>query len=106
LVGKRRIRIMYDRREICKTVKVSDPENWYNQKTVKVKLFICPEYEGKTDVRLFVESIDDFAMEYTRECYGQADIDYTYKLMKEFMYDRLPKKISYGWLLEHGFFPF
>ena len=30
---------MYDRRELSKVVKVSDPEMWYNQKTVKVKLF-------------------------------------------------------------------
>ena len=37
---------------------------------------------------------------------GKEDIDYTYKLMKENMFDKLPKKISYGWLLEHGYFPF
>ena len=97
---------MYDRRELSKVVKVSDPENWYNQKTVTVKLFITPEYLGETDVRIFVESIDDFAMEYTRACYGQEDIDCTYKLMKENMFDKLPKKISYSWLLEHGYFPF
>lgn len=97
---------MYDRRELCKTVKVSDPEMWYNQKTVKVKLFICPEYKGNTDIRIFVESIDDFAMAYTRECHNRADIDYTYKLMKETIFDKLPKKISCKWLLKHGFFPF
>ena len=96
---------MYDRRELSKVVKVSDPEMWYNQKTVKVKLFICPEYKGTTDVRLFVETIDDFAMEYTRTCYGQADIDNTYRLMKECMFDKLPKKVSYSWFLEHGYFP-
>ena len=97
---------MYDRRELCKVVKVSDPEMWYNQKTVKVKLFINPEYQGRTDVRLFVESIDDFAMEYTRECYGQADIDYTYDRMKKYMFDTMPKKINCKWLREHGYFPF
>lgn len=96
----------YDKREISKIVKISDSENWYNQKTVKVKLFICPEYKGRTDVRILVESIDDFAMEYTRDCYGQADIDSTYKLMKEHMFDKLPRKISCKWLLEHGYFPF
>ena len=96
---------MHDRRELSKVVKVSDPEMWYNQKTVKVKLFICPEYKGTTDVRLFVETIDDFAMEYTRTCHGCADIECTYKLMKENMFDKLPKKVSYGWFLEHGYFP-
>jgi hypothetical protein len=97
---------MYDRRELSKVVKVSDPEMWYNQKTVKVKLFICPEYEDKTDVRLFVESIDDFAMEYTRTCHGQEDIDYTYDRMRICMYEKMPKRISCKWLGEHGFFPF
>ena len=97
---------MYDRRELSKTIKVSDPENWYRQKTVKVKLFVCPEYKGKTDVRIFIESIDDFAMEYTRDCYSQESVDYTYQMMKENMYDKMPKKISYSWLLEHGYFPF
>ena len=97
---------MLDRRELTKVVKVSDPENWYNQKTVTVKLFVCPEYQGQTDVRIFVESIDDFAMEYTRTCCGSADVDCTYKLMKENMFDKLPKKISYRRLLEHGYFPY
>ena len=97
---------MHDRRELTKTVKVSDPENWYNQKTVTVKLFVCTEHDGETDVRIFVESIDDFAMEYTRTCYNHAGIDCTYKLMKDNMFDKLPKKISYKWLLEHGYFPY
>ena len=97
---------MYDSKEIAKVVKVKDPEMWYGQKTVVVKLFICPTYQGRTDVRIFVESIDDFAMEYTRDCYSKEDMDYTYKLMKENMFDKMPKKISYGWLLEHGYFPY
>lgn len=95
-----------DRKELSKVVKVSDPENWYRQDTVVVKLFICPEYEGKTDVRIFIESIDDFAMEYTRTCYSAADIECTYKIMKENMFDKMPDSISYSWLLEHGYFPF
>ena len=97
---------MHDRKELTKVVEVSDPENWYNQKTVTVKLFICPEYNHETDVRIFVESIDDFAMEYTRTCYSAAAVDHTYKLMKENMFDKLPRKISYKWLLEHGYFPY
>lgn len=97
---------MFDNKEISKVVKVSDPEIWYNQNTVMVKLFVCPEYKGTTDVRILVESIDDFAMEYTRTCYSQADIDCTYNLMKEHMFDMIPKKISCKWLYEHGFFPF
>ena len=97
---------MYDRRELSKVVKVSDPDMWYNQKTVKVKLFICPEYKGTTDVRLFVETIDDFAMEYTRTCHTQAGVEHTYALMEKNMFDKLPKKVSYGWFLEHGYFPY
>lgn len=97
---------MYDRRELSKVAKVSDPENWYNQKTVTVKLFICPEYERKIDVRIFVESIDDFAMEFTRTCYSRNEANSVYELMKENMFDKLPRKISYKWLLEHGYFPY
>jgi hypothetical protein len=97
---------MQDRRELSKIVKVSDPEMWYGQKTATVKLFICPPYEGKTDVRIMVESIDDFAMEYTRECYGQKDINYTYDRMKQYMFDAMPKTINCRWLGEHGYFPF
>ena len=97
---------MYDRRELSKVVRVSDPEMWYNQKTVEVKLFVNPEYQGRINVRLFVESIDDFAMEYTRECFDQADVDYTYDRMKKYLYDKMPKRISCKWLSEHGFFPF
>lgn len=97
---------MHDRRELSKVVKVSDPECWYDRDEVTVRLFVCSEHRGKTNVRLFVESIDDFAMEYTRECYSSASVDYTYKLMKENMFDTIPKEISYKWLLEHGYFPF
>lgn len=95
-----------DRKEIFKVVNVSDPENWYGQSTVVVKLFICPEYERRTDVRIFVESIDDFAMEYTRTCHSAAEVDCAYRLIKENMFDKLPDSISYGWLLEHGYFPY
>ena len=97
---------MYDSREISKVVKVKDPEMWYGQKTVVVKLFVCPTYKGKTDIRIFVESIDDFAMEYTRTCYSKDSIDSMYKLIKENMFDKIPKKISYSWLLEHGYIPY
>lgn len=97
---------MHDRNELSKVVKVSDPECWYGRDEVTVRLFICPECEGKILVRLFVESIDDFAMEYSRDCYSQKSAEHTYKLMKENMFDKMPEKISYSWLLEHGYFPF
>jgi hypothetical protein len=97
---------MHDRRELSKVVKVSDPECWYGRDEVTVRLFVYELFKGKFNVRLFVESIDDFAMEYTRECYSSASVDYTYKLMKENMFDTMPKEISYKWLLEHGYFPF
>ena len=97
---------MYDKRELCKTVKVSDPENWYGRDTVEVKLFICPEYNKKTNVRILIKSIDDFMMEHTRDCYSQADIDATYKQMKQYMFDRLPDEISCTWLFEHGYCEF
>ena len=97
---------MYDRRELCKVVRVSDPDRWYGQKKVEVKLFICPEYKGTTMVKIFVASIDDFAMECVRECYGQSDIDQTYEIMKKYMFDPMPRRISCKWLMKHGYFPF
>lgn len=97
---------MHDRKELSKVVKVSDPECWYGRDEVTVRLFICPEYKGMITVRLFVESIDDFAMEYSRDCYSPGEVEHTYELMKEHMYDKMPEKISYSWLLEHGYFTF
>lgn len=97
---------MYDRKEISKIVKVSDPEKWYGQDTIKVSLFICPEYQGETDVRILIESIDDFAMEYTRTCHRPSRVNFVYEIMKVNMFDTMPEEISYKWLLEHGYFPF
>lgn len=93
-----------DRREISKVVKVSDPEMWYGQQTVVVKLFVCPEWKGQTEVRMYIESIDDFAMEYSRVCYYDSQIECAYNYMKKYMFDKMPKTISYNWLREHGYF--
>lgn len=95
-----------DRKELSKTVKVSDPERWYNQKTVVVKLFVCPKHQGKTEVRMYIESIDDFAMEYSRVCYYDSEIECAYNYMKKYMFDKMPKTISYKWLREHGYFDY
>lgn len=103
---RREVANMNDTKELSKVVKVSDPECWYNRDKVIVKLFICPEYKGVITVRLLVESIDDFAMEYSRDCYSSEHARHTYNLMKDNLFDKLPKEISYNWLLEHGYFPY
>lgn len=91
--------------KLSKKVKVSDPEMWYGQKEVEVNLFVCPPFRDVVYVKLTVESIDDFMMEYYCDTYGESDTKTTYNRMKKYMYDKIPRKINCRWLLEHGFFP-
>lgn len=94
---------VYDKKEIKKTVCVSDPVNWYDKSTITIKLFVCPPWKGKTDVRCYAESCDDFAMYLDFDCYDQACIQPTYDYMKKYIYDRMPEIISQEYLAEHGF---
>lgn len=92
---------------LTKTVRVSDPECWYGRDTVKVHLFVTPPYTGNVIVRIFVESIDDFAVSYDYECEEKYKdmIKWAYNHIKFWMYDRIPNEINLGWLYEHGYLP-
>ena len=48
-------------KEFIKTIKLNRDlkQSFYNRRTAEIKLFVCPKYKGKQDVRLFIESIDD-----------------------------------------------
>ena len=97
-----------DFERLTKTVKVTDPECWYGQDTVEVHLFVTPPYKGEVVVRIFVESIDDFAVAYDYECNikYEAQIKWMYDHMKTWMYDKMPDEIDLGWLFEHGYLPY
>jgi hypothetical protein len=92
---------------LTKTVRVADSENWYNQDTVDVSLFVTPPYLGITTVRILITTIDDFMVAYDHECYTQygESIKWIYNHMKQWMYDKMPEEISLGWLYEHGYLP-
>lgn len=37
------------KRKSKKTVRVSDPVNWYDKSTITIKLFVCPPWKGKVE---------------------------------------------------------
>lgn len=94
-------------RKMIKIVKVSDPECWYNQDTVEVGLYVTPPYNGKVVVRVFVDTIDDFAVSLDYEIgetYTDA-IKWVYNHYKTFIFERIPETVSLDWFYEHGFMP-
>jgi hypothetical protein len=96
---------MHTRR--IKTVKVSDPENFYQQDTVEVALYITPQYKGETKVRVQIITIDDksWALETEVGAQYRDYINSIYDHYKTWIYDRMPEEISLVWLFEHGFLP-
>ena len=57
-----------DFERLTKTVRVTDPECWYGRDTVEVHLFVTPPYKDNVLIRIFIETIDDFAVTYDYEC--------------------------------------
>lgn len=90
-----------------KTVRVSDPENFYQQNTVEVALYITPPYEDRMVVRVLVITIDDkaFALETEVHSRYKDEINFIYDHYKKWIYDKMPEEISLEWLYEHGFLP-
>lgn len=93
--------------ELEKTVRVTDPYNWYDEDTVYVSLHVFSPRDGWTKIRVSVLSIDDFAVFYDYDCESKYEdqINGMYNHIKEYMFDKMPNKISLEWLYEHGFFP-
>ena len=90
-----------------KIVKVSDPECWYQQNEVKVSLYVTPSYHGTVYVRIFVDTIDDFAVSLDCEV-GETNTDeikWIYNHYETFIFDRMPEVVSLEWFYEHGFLP-
>lgn len=90
---------------LTKTVRVSDPENWYERDTVDVWLYVTSPYENKVRVRVLIMTVDDFSVGYDWECDAdnKGAIESAYNHLKEYMYDRMPEEISLDWLYEHGY---
>lgn len=96
-----------DFERLTKTVRVTDPENWYNKDTVDVSLFVTPAFRGVVTVRILISTIDDFMVVYDHQCYAQykESIKWAYNHLKQWMYDKMPDEIDLGWLYEHGYLP-
>lgn len=90
---------------LTKKVKVSDPNMWYGRDEVDVSLFVTSPFRGTVYVKLRVSSIDDFAVAYTYQCEEKytACIRGVYEHLREWMYARMPEKVSVEWLYEHGY---
>jgi hypothetical protein len=96
-----------DFERLTKTVRVSDPEHWYNQEHVTVSLFVTPPFRGIVTVRILIATIDDFMVSYDHPCYAQysESIKWVYNHLKTWMYDEMPDEISLDWLFKHGYLP-
>ena len=85
-------------KEITKTIKLNSDLrlSFYNRKTAQVSLFICPKYKGKQDVRLFIESIDDYALFLNKECHSDEEVKLAYNELK-IIFDNTPKVLTREW---------
>ena len=101
----------WSRKELEKTVKVSDTWNWYGKNKVRVRLFCMLPMEGWENasyIRVLVSSIDDFMMciDICVQRDSEACVESTYNFAKKYIFDAIPDEISEAWLLEHGFYYF
>lgn len=90
-----------------KAVKVSDPENFYNQDTIEVGIYVTEPWREKVIVRVFIYTIDDkaWAIEQEINVKYKEQIKFVYNHYKKWIYDKMPEEISLVWLYEHGFLP-
>lgn len=91
-------------KKITKTIKLNNDlrDSFYNRKTAEIKLFVCPKYRGKQDVRLFIESIDDYALFLNKECNSDEEVEKAYNELKT-IFDNTPKVLTREWCKENKF---
>lgn len=91
-------------KEITKTIKLDRDlrQSFYNRRTAKVSLFVCPKYNGKQDVRIFIESIDDYALFLNRECHSDEEVELAYNALKV-TFDSIPRVLTRQWCKENNF---
>lgn len=92
-----------------KTVKISDPENWYGYDTATVTLSVIDPYdEDAALVQILVEAvIDDISCTmgywFLSPDRNENDIEWAYNKFKNFEYGKMPEVISLNWLYQHGY---
>lgn len=91
-------------KEITKTIKLDKDlrQSFYNKRTAKISLFVCPKYKGKQDVRIFIESIDDYALFLNRECRNSEELEKAYNELKV-IFDNTPRVLTRQWCKENNF---
>ena len=91
-------------KEITKTIKLDRDlrQSFYNKRTAKVSLFVCPKYKGKQDVRIFIESIDDYALFLNKECHSDEEVELAYNALKV-TFDSIPRVLTRQWCKENNF---
>jgi hypothetical protein len=83
-------------------VKVSDPDNWDDQKTIEVALVMVSQPDNTFLIKLIADSGWKTGLEYEQVCSFEQDAQQVYAKLKTFLYDAMPKKISRNWCLTHG----
>ena len=94
-----------------KTVRVSDPVNWYGKETVNVTLSVIDPYdEDAALVEILVEASNDnnsdpLAMGYwfLSQDRSEKDIEWAYNKFRDSNYGKMPNEISFDWLWAHGY---
>ena len=101
----------WSKRELVKTVKVSDSWNWYGEDEIQIKLFcLLPlnGWENASYIRVLADSTDDFKM--CLDICVQRDsvqcVNSTYQFAKTYLFDTIPEEIDVQWLFDHGFWVF
>lgn len=101
----------WSKQELSKTVKVSDPWNWYDEDEIQIRLFCLLPHDGwenASTIRVLADSADDFMMCIDIACQRDSEVcvKYTYDFAKKYIFDTIPDEVSVDWLLEHGFYYF
>ena len=90
-------------KRLSKTVKLNRDlqGSFYNRRTAKIHLFVCPQYKGKQDVRIFIESIDDYALFLNKQC-SLEEVELAYSELKV-IFDSMPRVLTREWCNENNF---
>lgn len=94
---------------LTKTVRISDPENWYGYDTVTVTLSVIDPYdEDAALVQILVEAIiGDISCTmgywFLSPDRNEKDVEWAYNRFRDWHYNRMPGIISLNWLYQHGY---
>lgn len=83
-----------------KTVRVSDPDLWYNKDTITVKIW---QLNNSDTIRVAFFSIDD-KMIY--QDFSEWNLDSNWEWCKLWLWDKMPDVVSTHWMYMCGYRPF